>query len=130
MTAETLAVLEHAAFAPLFAAGSRAEIPIVGRITLPGGARVPVSGQIDRLAAGADAVWIGDFKTDRAPPRSAAAAPAPYRLQLALYRAVLAGLYPGRPIRAALVFTQTPQLLEIPAGLLDEALAALAATPS
>jgi ATP-dependent helicase/nuclease subunit A len=42
--------------------------------------------------------------------------------QLALYREVLGKLYPGRPVRAALVWTETPELLEIPAQELDSAL--------
>ena len=42
--------------------------------------------------------------------------------QLALYRAVLALLYPGRTLRAALVWTTGPNLMEVPAAALDAAL--------
>ena len=42
-----------------------------------------------------------------------------------LYRAVLAELFPGKPIRAALVWTDAPDLMEIPAEMLDTALARL-----
>jgi len=35
---------------------------------------------------------------------------------------VLGKLYPDRPVRAALVWTETPELLEIPAQALDSAL--------
>jgi ATP-dependent helicase/nuclease subunit A len=45
--------------------------------------------------------------------------------QLALYRAVLMRLYPGRPVRAALMWTDIPALAEIPAEALEEALAAV-----
>ena len=45
--------------------------------------------------------------------------------QLALYRAVLAKLYPGRPIRAALVWTEVPDLMEISDAAMDAALASL-----
>ena len=45
--------------------------------------------------------------------------------QLALYRAVLMRLYPDRPVRAALVWTDIPGLMEIPAEALDAALAGL-----
>ena len=48
-----------------------------------------------------------------------------YVRQLALYRAVLMRLYPGRPVRAALLWTDTPDLMEIPAADLDAALAIL-----
>ena len=45
--------------------------------------------------------------------------------QLALYRAVLTQLYPGQAIRAALIWTDVPDLMEIPACGLDRALAAV-----
>jgi ATP-dependent helicase/nuclease subunit A len=119
---QVLAVLEDEKFAALFAPGSRAEVPIVGRL----GARM-VAGQADRLAVSPQAVFIADYKTNRPAPfsREAAANRYPgYVTQLALYRAVLMRLYPDRPVRAALVWTEVPQLMEIPAAMLDAALAA------
>ncbi len=68
-------------------------------------------------------VLIIDFKTNHAPPALAAEAPAAYVRQLALYRAVLGKLYPGRPVRAALLWTETAELMEISAPALDAALA-------
>jgi ATP-dependent helicase/nuclease subunit A len=85
---------------------------------------VRVSGQIDRLAVSDDAVLIADFKTDRLPPARVEEAPQSYVRQLALYRAVLERLYPGRPIRAALVFTEIPVLMEISPAMLEAALQA------
>ena len=38
---------------------------------------------------------------------------------------VLSQLYPGRDVRAALIWTDGPDLMELPAALLDEALARL-----
>lgn len=75
-----------------------------------------------------DAVWIADYKTNRAVPADLAEAGKRYQgyiRQLALYRAVLAKLYPDRPVRAALVWTAAPSLMEIPAEALDAALAGL-----
>ena len=66
---------------------------------------------------------IIDFKTNHAPPSRLAEVPEAYVRQLALYRAVLARLYPERPIRAALLWTETPELMEISAPALDAALA-------
>ena len=43
--------------------------------------------------------------------------------QLALYRAVLAKLYPGRDVRAALIWTQVPDLMTLSSQALDEAMA-------
>ena len=116
-------VLEDARFAELFSAGSRAEVPIVGRLTHAGGT-IAVSGQVDRLAVTADAVLIADYKTNRPAPRRLEEVPA-YVAQLALYRAVLGQLYPGKAIRAALVWTDVPDLMEVSAAALDQALAPL-----
>ena len=44
-----------------------------------------------------------------------------------LYRAVLAALYPDRPVRAALVWTDVPDFMEIPGAALDAALARITA---
>src|ERR1043166_3743279 len=90
MTNEVLALLGDPVFAPLFAPGSRAEVPIVGR--LPGGS--DVSGQVDRLAVTDAAILIADYKTDRPAPRRVEHIPEDYVRQLALYRAVLAALSP------------------------------------
>ena len=115
-------VLEHAHFYELFAPGSRAEVPIVGRLIL-GGEEVRVSGQIDRLAVTQTAVLIGDFKTNRPAPRRIEDVPQSYLRQLALYRAVLTKLYPGKPVRAALIWTEVPDLMELSGEALDAALA-------
>ena len=115
-------ILKHPRFAALYAPGSRAEVPIVGRLTL-GGQTVPVSGQIDRLAVTPQAVLIADFKTNRNPPRRVEDVPPAYVRQLALYRAVLARLYPDTPLRAALVWTEVPELMELSPDVLDAALA-------
>jgi ATP-dependent helicase/nuclease subunit A len=81
-----------------------------------------VSGQIDRLVVTAGEVLIVDFKTNQAPPKTASEAPATYVRQLALYRAVLAKLYPQTPIRAVLLWTETLEYMEISAPALDAAL--------
>src|ERR1700691_1431431 len=125
LAAEVLAVIEDPRFAAVFAAGSRAEVAIVGRLDRPGRPPALVSGQIDRLAVTAAEVLIVDYKTNHAPPRLPAGAPAAYVRQLALYRAVLRKLYPLRPVRAALLWTETADLMEISA----PALAAHLSTP-
>ena len=65
-------------------------------------------------------ILIADYKTNHAPPRELAGVPQAYRQQLALYRALLQRLYPGRSVRAALVWTETPEIMEIPAAVLDD----------
>jgi ATP-dependent helicase/nuclease subunit A len=114
-------LLENRIFSELFSAGSRAEVPIVGRLQHDGGT-ITVSGQIDRLALSPDAVLIGDYKTDCPAARDLDAVPPSYVRQLALYRAVLRQLYPGKAVRAALLWTDVPDLMEIPAAAMDAAL--------
>jgi ATP-dependent helicase/nuclease subunit A len=120
--ASALALLRDAAFAPIFADGGRAEVAVSGTLVL-GGRSYRVSGTVDRLAETPDAVRLVDFKTDRPAARSLAEVPQAYVLQIALYRALLLPLYPGREIRAALLFTEGPRLIELPSEVLDAALA-------
>ena len=125
LAANVLALIADARFAAVFAQGSRAEVSIVGRLERPGLKPLLVSGQIDRLAVTPQQVLIVDFKTNRAPPASPAEAPAGYVRQLALYRSVLGRLYPERSVRAALLWTEIPELMEISAPALDAGLAYL-----
>lgn len=120
-----LALIANISFAAVFAPGSRAEVSIVGRLERPNRPPALVSGQIDRLVVTDHEVLIVDFKTNHAPPARAAEAPKGYVRQLALYRAVLSKLYPQRPVRAALVWTETPEFMEISAPALDAELAAV-----
>lgn len=119
LAAEVLAVVGDPAFAPLFAPGGRAEVHVSGRLTALSGEPIVVAGRIDRLIEDESGLAIVDFKTDRRVPDGLAAVPAAYVAQLALYRRVLAPLFPGRPVRGALLFTATPRLIEIASADLD-----------
>ncbi|MFN5480795.1 MAG: double-strand break repair helicase AddA [Brevundimonas sp.] len=122
ITAAALGVLEDPRFAGVFGPGSRAEAALAGRVP---GLPAAIDGRIDRLVITPDRVLIVDFKTRRpAPDRVEDVEPA-YVLQLALYRAVLTGLYPGRTVEAALVWTDGPSLMPVPAPLMDAAIADL-----
>ena len=79
----------------------------------------PVLGQADRIAVGAEAVLVADFKTNRPPPARVEDVAPLYLRQMATYRAVLRQVYPGRAIRCALVWTHAPALMELPGALLD-----------
>jgi ATP-dependent helicase/nuclease subunit A len=120
LAAQVLRVLEDSRFHALYAPGSRAEAPIVGRIKI-GDETVHIAGQVDRLAVTQDSVLIADFKTNRPAPRRIGDVPPAYVKQLALYRAVLEKLYPDRPVRAALIWTEVPDLMELSGEALDTA---------
>jgi ATP-dependent helicase/nuclease subunit A len=124
MTAAALSVLEDPRFAEVFGPGSRAEVAIAGSAAaLPPGLRI--SGRIDRLVVLPSRVLVVDFKTNRPSPARIEDADPAYLRQMAIYAAVLAEVFEGRAIEAALVWTDGPKLMPIPENLLARSLAAL-----
>lgn len=114
MADEALAVLaQHPEF---FVAGSLAEAPVAGIV----GGQV-VTGVIDRLVAGKTVAFV-DFKTGLHVPATAERVPLPHLEQMALYAALLRAAFPGRAIRASLLYTAGPRLIFLPEPLLDAAL--------
>ena len=91
-------------FAAVFAPGSRAEVPIVGRLERPGRPPALVSGQIDRLVVTPAEILIVDYKTNHAPPaRRGRGAPGLCPPARALPRGAAEALSPAAgPRRAAL----------------------------
>ena len=77
-----------------------------------------IAGTIDRMLIKDDAITIVDFKTARRPPSTADSVPDSILKQMAAYAAALEAIYPGRTIRAGVLYTQTPQLFEIPQELI------------
>ncbi len=106
-------VLSLPDLAPAFGPTSRSEQPVLGRV---GGS--VIAGQIDRFAVTDAAVYIVDFKSNRLPPLRPEETPSAYLRQLAAYAALLQHLYPGRAVRAGLVWTAVPLLMPIPEPLL------------
>ena len=122
IAAETLRVLDHPDFGPIFGPGSRAEVSIGGHAPgLP--ENVTLSGQIDRLVVTADEVQIIDYKTNRPPPGDLSGVADIYWMQMAAYRALLQAIHPGKTVRCALLWTDGPRLMELPGESLDAALA-------
>jgi ATP-dependent helicase/nuclease subunit A len=119
---EALAIVDHPEFSALFGETSRAEVPIVAEIPHPSGRgpALKLTGQLDRLAVTDDAVLVIDYKTNRAAPATAAEVAPIYLYQLAAYRLALREIYPEKPIRAALLWTEVPHLMEIPQKILDK----------
>ena len=115
---ETLAVIGDKQFAAAFAPGSRAEVALVADLPEVGdGARL--NGRIDRLAITEDEILIVDFKTNRPPPAKVEDVSTLYIAQMALYRAALSKVFPGRRIACALVWTEGPRLMPLPAARLE-----------
>jgi len=126
MAHAALAVLRDPQFAAVFGPGSRAEAAIAGSAAaLPPG--LAVSGRVDRLVVQAGCVLVVDFKTNRPAPDEIEDADFAYKMQMAVYVAVLAEVFPGRKIEAALVWTDGPKLMAVPENIIAETLAALRA---
>jgi ATP-dependent helicase/nuclease subunit A len=89
-----------------------------------------VSGQVDRLAVTDAEVLIIDYKTNRPPPKRSADVDPAYVFQMAVYRAALQRIYPGRMVRCLLLWTDGPFTLEIASADLDAALSPLMAAAS
>ena len=126
LLSEVFGVLDDPEFQDLFSERARAEVAIVGSLEDAKGQVFAVSGQIDRLVVSDEAVLIVDYKTNTRPPESVDAVPADYIAQLAVYRRLLLDLYPGKPVRAALLWTATPALMEVPAARLETVASAFA----
>lgn len=118
MVSVTLRSLNHPDFTAIFGPGGRSEAAIVG--TLPGGQLV--NGRVDRLIIQPDQVLIVDYKTDRPAPSSADRVETAYWVQMAAYRAVFQSLYPDRPVRCALLYTDGPRLIELSGAEMSESL--------
>lgn len=101
-------VLDHSDFADLFGPRARAEVPITGML----GPAI-VSGQIDRLLITDDSITVLDYKTNRPAPRTKDGVSPTYKAQLRLYRDLLKKIYPNKDIRAALLWTDGPALMDM-----------------
>jgi ATP-dependent helicase/nuclease subunit A len=111
--ARALAVIAHPHWAQLFGPAALAEVPLAATV----GGQV-IAGTADRLLVQPARVLVADFKTARRPPAMLEEVPVATLRQMAAYAAALAAIYPGRMIEAAVLYTQTPQLIAIPAELL------------
>jgi ATP-dependent helicase/nuclease subunit A len=101
-------ILADPAFGPLFGPGSLGEAPLAA--TLPDG-RV-IAGTADRLLIEEGRISVIDFKTGRV-PASGADIPATHRAQMHAYAEALNVIFPGREVRAALLYTSGPKLIEL-----------------
>mgnify|MGYP003393088400 CR=1 FL=1 len=112
-------VTEKPDFAIWFGKDILAEVPITGNIEIDGN-NITISGQIDRLYVGKDEVWIVDFKSNQSPPDAQRDIPTAYIRQLALYRMLLAKIYPDKTVYCALLWTENAKFDVLHDALLDE----------
>jgi ATP-dependent helicase/nuclease subunit A len=101
-------VLSDPRFSALFGERSLAEAPIAA--TIADG--TVVAGTVDRLLVEEHRISVVDFKTGKV-PQSHDAIPASHKAQMSAYTGALRVIFPGREVRAALLYTSGPQLFEL-----------------
>lgn len=103
------AVLDDPEFAAVFAPGALTEAPVAAVV-----GEAVIAGSIDRLLVTETDVLAVDFKTGSRVPAGLEAVPPAHVAQMAAYAAALAAVFPGRHVRAALLYTAGPRLIELP----------------
>ena len=66
-------------------------------------------------------VLVIDYKSDATAPKTEGEVPQRYVTQLALYALVASQLFPGRSVRAAILWTELESLMNLPPELLEQA---------
>jgi ATP-dependent helicase/nuclease subunit A len=108
LAALALDIIDHPGFAAIFGPDALAEAPIAGVVD-----GEVIAGTVDRLLVTGDDVLVVDFKTGRRVPRDASGIPAYHCTQMGAYAALLRSIFPDRRVRAALLYTQGPVLIEL-----------------
>ena len=114
LVATVLAVLDDSAFAAVFAAGALTEAPVAAVV-----GEAVIAGSIDRLLVSETEVLAVDFKTGSRVPAGLDMVPPSHLAQMGAYAAALARVFPGRTVRAGLLYTAGPRLIEVPADVLN-----------
>lgn len=110
-------LIEDPALAALFGPDSLAEVPIVGRLS-----DRPAEGALDRLIVTPHLVLAVDFKSNRLVPALAQEVPEAILRQMGAYAALLAGIYPGRRVETAVLWTETGRLMPLSDEIVRDAL--------
>ena len=121
MIDSVISVMTDQKFSAIFSSESASEFSIMGSLMVKDEERI-VSGRIDRLVVEEDRLLIVDYKTNFKAPSDISEISPTYIAQLAIYRAVLAPLYPNKTIEAGLLYTRTPKIIEVPDHILDAAM--------
>lgn len=121
---EALKIINDAQFGDLFSQDSRTEVAIMGKSKLLPNDMI-INGMIDRMIIKPNEILVLDYKTNRPPPKNINDVPSQYINQMACYWALLHETYPSHKIKCALLWTDVPDLMEIPQDFMKSALAKL-----
>jgi ATP-dependent helicase/nuclease subunit A len=117
---KAMSILARPDLVSLFGPDSRAELPFRIRAH-KGGEPVWLTGRMDRIVVDDTGVLVVDYKSDSGVPETAEAVSGSYLTQLGLYALVAGQLFPGRPVRAAILWTELESLMILPPELLSKA---------
>ncbi len=115
VAAEISRLITLPGFAELMPLNGVSEVPLM--VEVAGGQTE--RRRVDRLVPVGEGYLVVDYKTDREVPASVETCNPVYLRQMAAYRAALRKIYPGRPLRLALLWTAAPALMEIPDHIMD-----------
>ena len=125
LAATVVSVLNDPAFAAVFAADALTEAPVAAVV-----GEAVIAGSIDRLMVGETEVLAVDFKTGSRVPSGLDAVPQSHLAQMGAYAAALRQVFPGRRVRAGLLYTAGPRLIEVPSDVLNQWEASAALQPT
>jgi ATP-dependent helicase/nuclease subunit A len=113
LVAFALGVIDDDRFATIFSPTALSEAPLAGVVN----GRV-IAGTVDRLMVSDTEVLVIDFKTGRRVPEDETRVSVHHKAQMGAYAAVLSDIFPGRSVRAALLYTSGPKLIELSASVI------------
>jgi ATP-dependent helicase/nuclease subunit A len=117
--AEAERVLTAPHLAHVFAPGTLAEVALHGDSAVLKGT---VLGAIDRLIVDRARILAVDFKTNAQVPDRPEMVPEGLLRQMGAYAEMLRAIYPDREVATAILWSRTSQLMELPDGLVSQAL--------
>ncbi|MET3927320.1 double-strand break repair helicase AddA [Devosia sp. 2618] len=110
---KAISILTRPELAAILGPSSRAEVPFLIDAQRDG-EDIRLAGRMDRLVIDDSGVTVVDYKSDASVPASAQDVPGNYLTQLGLYALVAGQLFPGRTVRAAILWTQLETLMFLP----------------
>jgi ATP-dependent helicase/nuclease subunit A len=114
---KAISILARTDLAALFGSASRAEVPFLVDMVRDG-EDISMAGRIDRLVIDDSGVLVVDYKSDASVPGGPGDVPGNYLTQLGLYALVAGQLFPGRTVRAAILWTRLESLMFLPPDVL------------
>jgi ATP-dependent helicase/nuclease subunit A len=117
---KAMSILDRPELADYFGRTSRAELPFMLDASRDGH-DIRLTGRIDRMVIDDTGVTVIDYKSDALVPSGPGAVPGNYLTQLGLYALVAGQLYPGRDVRAAILWTRLESLMFLPSDALAAA---------